>query len=270
MGGKHSFDVWLWMAALFAAIGLLSLPDAFPTIKAHPEVAFVVPAVLALAAVGMAFRAAMLEEKAIPPKGRERRMTALIGLVVCAIGFICFAAILYFWPTYSVGGGAIPPTPGANVESKDVQSVPKPELRLVMLGANVFVPDAPDLKGQLTGIALDARIWNTGAPSVATSWSLVIIPKNGGLVPTQFTKIPPKLTVKGPVVGAVIKASDALDEKTNANPISTVPVDGTLLFYVKLPQNVVKDLDTRWELTVEDIYGKPTTVAKTLADWLQR
>jgi hypothetical protein len=227
MGGKHSFDVWLWMAALFAAIGLLSLPDAFPTIKAHPEVAFVVPAVLALAAI-------------------------------------------YFWPTYSVGGGAIPPTPGANVESKDVQSVPKPELRLVMLGANVFVPDAPDLKGQLTGIALDARIWNTGAPSVATSWSLVIIPKNGGLVPTQFTKIPPKLTVKGPVVGAVIKASDALDEKTNANPISTVPVDGTLLFYVKLPQNVVKDLDTRWELTVEDIYGKPTTVAKTLADWLQR
>jgi hypothetical protein len=49
----------------------------------------------------------------------------------------------------------------------------RPELRLSLLGGNIFVPDgAPEL----TGIALNARIWNTGEPSAATGWALTIIP----------------------------------------------------------------------------------------------
>ncbi len=44
-----------------------------------------------------------------------------------------------------------------------------------MSGGNVFNPDAPDLRNRLTGIALNLKVWNTGAPCVATDWTLAVI-----------------------------------------------------------------------------------------------
>ena len=48
-------------------------------------------------------------------------------------------------------------------EPPSPSSVAKPELRISMSGANIFVPGDPDIKNRLTGIALGANIWNTGA-----------------------------------------------------------------------------------------------------------
>jgi hypothetical protein len=66
---------------------------------------------------------------------------------------------------------------------------PKPELRLSMSGANVFTPDALDVRSRLTGVALDVKVWNTGAPSVATDWTLAVIPQGKTPVLGQLTEI---------------------------------------------------------------------------------
>lgn len=63
-----------------------------------------------------------------------------------------------------------------------------------MLGGNVFVPDAPDMKDRLTGIQINARIWNVGSPSVATEWSLMVVPQGMLPVIAQLTEAPELLT----------------------------------------------------------------------------
>jgi hypothetical protein len=50
--------------------------------------------------------------------------------------------------------------------------VKRPDFKVLMMGANIFVPTQE--KGW-SGIALQAKIWNVGAPSVVVSWSLTII-----------------------------------------------------------------------------------------------
>jgi hypothetical protein len=145
----------------------------------------------------------------------------------------------------------------------------KPNLHLSMSGGNVFVPGAPDLRGSLTGIAINAKVWNTGNPSVATEWGLAVIPKGQIPVVAQLTKIPDQLTVGGQYNSVVIRASDALDARTAKEPISN-PEDGILLFYVKLPKSVVVDPATQLELSVKDIYGTETVVRQLMGNWLQR
>lgn len=143
----------------------------------------------------------------------------------------------------------------------------KPELRLILLGANVFVPDeAPTL----TGIGLDARVWNTGVPSVAVAWSLTILPKGQTPVVAQYTTMPPEIRAGGEFNSAVLRASDSLGIKTLKEPIQSTPIDGVLLFYVALPKSVVENGDTWWELSVTDMYGVESTTRKKMAEWLSR
>ncbi|WGZ94841.1 MAG: hypothetical protein QJT81_02300 [Candidatus Thiothrix putei] len=59
-----------------------------------------------------------------------------------------------------------------------------------MIGAGVFDPDATDMRGVWTGIGINAKIWNTGASSVATEWLLFVIPENETPVIAQLTEIP--------------------------------------------------------------------------------
>jgi hypothetical protein len=139
-----------------------------------------------------------------------------------------------------------------------------------MLGGNVFVPDVPDMQEQLTGIALTAKVWNTGAPSVAAEWSLTVTPEGQQTVFAQWTQMPEVVTLYGTPHPTVIHSSDALDKKTANNPIGDIPVEGALLFYVKLQKTVVLESSTRLDLSVRDIYGGTASDTQVLGDWLQR
>src|ERR1035438_8401767 len=50
-------------------------------------------------------------------------------------------------------------------------------------------PDIFISPNSLTGVLITASIWNVGKPSIATQWSLTVIPRNG-LVPVTRDSIP--------------------------------------------------------------------------------
>jgi hypothetical protein len=86
----------------------------------------------------------------------------------------------------------------------------------------------------------------------------------------QLTKIPKMLTLTGVNNSTVIYASNALDSKVKTTPVGITPIEGTLLFYVKLPQNVVLDNNTKLELSATDIYEIQTRKEQRIGDWLTR
>ena len=151
-----------------------------------------------------------------------------------------------------------------------VKSPDKPELRLSLFGGNVFIPDAPDVRDRLTGIHLRAMIWNTGAPSVATSWALTVVPQAETPVRGQLTAIADRVRAAGSINSAVIRGADALDVKTRRESISATPVEGDLLFYCEIAKEVVMRPTTRLELAVKDIYGKESVFTQLMGDWLSR
>lgn len=143
----------------------------------------------------------------------------------------------------------------------------RPEFHLAIDSANVFVPDA---KPDLTGIGLDARIWNTGTASPATGWAMKIIPNGGQPISSQLTTLPNVLSATGPFNSSRMLAANSLVLKTNNNNVGDSPIAGILLFYVALPQAIVQAPETVWELTVRDIHEKETTIRQLVGDWLQR
>ncbi len=152
--------------------------------------------------------------------------------------------------------------------SSTIVSNVKPDIKLAMVGANVFEPDMASVHG-MTGIALNAKIWNTGSPSVATDWSLFVLTKNTPPIRAQLTGIPDSLRVGGPVNSIVIRSSDSLEEKTKLIDLTQIPVYGYLLFYVKMKRQVVLSQGTIFELCVKDIFGKETKIEQRMSDWLQ-
>ncbi|MGB7097323.1 MAG: hypothetical protein WBD95_00950 [Xanthobacteraceae bacterium] len=143
----------------------------------------------------------------------------------------------------------------------------KPELHLTMSGGNVFVPDGwPDR----TGIGLDAQVWNTGAPSIVTSWSMKVTPNGAESVIAQLTKMPNVLSATGPFSSSRLLAANSLETMAKENAVGMTPVSGVLLFYVSLPHGIVRASDTSWELTAKDIYERETRVTHLVGDWQQR
>ncbi len=69
---------------------------------------------------------------------------------------------------------------------------------------------------------------------------------------------------------AVNPGSNSLPEKTQSNNVSTTPVIGELLFYVKLPTPVVLDPETRLDISETDMFGKETVFTQRMSDWLAR
>jgi hypothetical protein len=143
----------------------------------------------------------------------------------------------------------------------------QPELHVAMSGANVFVPDKiPDV----TGIGLDAKVWNTGAPSIVTSWSLMVTPNGGAPTAAQLTQMPNVLMASGQFKSARLLAENSLEYKTNDNQVGNKPVSGVLLFYIKLPKNIVQSDKTVWTLIAKDENETETRTSQLLGDWLQR
>jgi hypothetical protein len=152
-----------------------------------------------------------------------------------------------------------------NIHSAAV--IQRPEFHLTIPGANIFIPDA---QPTWTGVGVDARIWNTGAPSIVTDWSMKIVPNGGDAVNAQLTAMPNVLSATGSFNSTKLLAANSLEAKTRDTPVGATPVEGVLLFYIALPKAAVQAPDTRWEITVKDIYESETRVTQLIGDWLSR
>jgi hypothetical protein len=142
----------------------------------------------------------------------------------------------------------------------------RPSFRLLLQGANIFIPDT---EPNLTGIALDVIITNTGAPSVALDWSLSVVPSTGSPKAAQLTKMPKSLVARGPSNTAYINSSESLEESTLTDSLETnIPRSGKLLFYIALPKQAV--MDSVLELSVTDVKGNHFLVRQKTSEWLHR
>lgn len=140
-----------------------------------------------------------------------------------------------------------------------------PDFRLSMLGANIFVPD--QVTQPITGIALDVRIMNAGVPSIATDWNLVVTEINGHTINAQLTRVPNRLTLNGKGGKVAIRDTNSLDVLAYQQPIQTGKgVEGTLLFYVKVPKSDV--LQSTFHLSVKDVTGKEVSATQYVRDWM--
>ncbi|GEM_PF-3969495 len=143
--------------------------------------------------------------------------------------------------------------------------ISRPQLRLIVQGANIFQLDQ---KPTWTGIMVHARIWNTGAPSVVTEWSMAIIPNGAPAVAAQFTKFPVELVVSGAAGSRKFTQTDSLDMKTDATLVNDVPVSGSLFFIVEMPKEVVQAMNTTWIISAKDIHQQETSVTQLVGAWL--
>jgi hypothetical protein len=148
-----------------------------------------------------------------------------------------------------------------------VDSSTRPSFRLLLQGANIFIPDADP---KLTGIVLDVIITNTGTPSVALDWSLSVVPSTGAPKAAQFTEMPKSLVARGPSHTAYyLNASESLALSTLNDPLETnIPRSGKLLFYIALPKQTV--VDSMLELSVTDVKGNHFMVRQNTSEWLHR
>lgn len=140
---------------------------------------------------------------------------------------------------------------------------PTSDVHLTMDGGNIF---RPDQRPASTGIALRTRVWNTGAPTWPTSWSLTIIRPGEPRRVAQHSDWNGHLVLGG---NTVIPSSDKLVEKLKDLPIAQKPIEGTLLFYIDMPQDQVLDSATTFDLEMTDSHNRIATFTQRLADWMK-
>jgi hypothetical protein len=148
----------------------------------------------------------------------------------------------------------------------DVAVKSKPELRLLMLGGNIFNPNEPK---NLTALNLSVRVWNTGGETTIPEWKLVVVQRDGPVVTAQYQLMANTIVASGPNVNSVMLPSENIGETTANNPIGIKPITGTVLFSVNLAKNIVTAADTRLVLSIKDIYGTETTASQRMGDWQQ-
>jgi hypothetical protein len=145
-----------------------------------------------------------------------------------------------------------------------------PQLHISMRGGNIFEADSATV-GKVIGVVIDARVWNTGAPTYAVEWSLVASFPSGGIVAGQTTKIPPQLIAMGPAGASVVTSEQALDEKTEKTPVESAPKGGKLLFYFRADQvsrEKLLDSATILILSVKDSFDNVTETQQGMGKWL--
>lgn len=183
----------------------------------------------------------------------------LVSLIVISASFLLLAGGAHKWQSIARPANDLPKTQrSATTES--------PEFRINLLGANVFKPTG---NSDITGILIDARIWNTGTPSIITEIELVLFLEGHTTISTQFTTMPDRLNLSGQNAGALVLAErDDIERKVTSTAVGASLVEGKALFYAKVTRAKVLHSDTRFEFSIRDIYGKRTTVSKAMNEWL--
>jgi hypothetical protein len=96
MLGEHRFHLFLWLAAAALSVSLGGL-EYIPFLKEHPG-SFIGFLILAVVLLLLGVGSALQGEARTPRPGHKRRMVSLLGMVICGLGFVAFAAA-YFWPS---------------------------------------------------------------------------------------------------------------------------------------------------------------------------
>lgn len=168
----------------------------------------------------------------------------------------------YWKERATTGKAADPPPVGLGKPTSDNYPKVKPQsqsdeprLLLSMMRPDLFTPTG--MNG-MTGVIVNAKIWNVGQPSVVTGWALTITPRDGSpqrqenAVPIN----PAGLHIEG-VSALNISATEDITIKTKSVKVQKVPVEGVARFYFLAPMNVVSASD--FVLTATDINGRGFT-----------
>jgi hypothetical protein len=170
----------------------------------------------------------------------------------------------------SVGLALKVPPHNAMATQTEPMTSRSPQFKLLFLDSgNVFMYSPPGLRNAITGITLDAKIWNIGAPSIVSNWTITVAPADGG-DPVGGQSIPIKrlMHLNGRYSTATITPSSSLAAKTEFAKVGQTPIEGTLLFYVPLSQKSV--LNSKITLTAKDLYGNPYSTTVYMRDLPQR
>lgn len=167
--------------------------------------------------------------------------------------------------TATVTGAAAPSSPAS------ASSGTKAHFTLNMTGGCFFVSPSDH---SVTGIVLDANIRNSGASSVATDWRLKVAPKGRAPMAAEYQAIPEQMNVlcDPPLT---LHSKDNLADKVVGKRVLPLPgfnakvESGKLLFYIRLPQNVVADDATQLTLSVQDIAGNVFETQAAVGSWLR-
>jgi hypothetical protein len=141
----------------------------------------------------------------------------------------------------AVGGGRTSAAPISGGQTKFLLTIGPPDIFISPNG--------------LTGVLIRASIWNLGKPSIATQWSLTVIPRDG-LAPVTRDSIPINpagLRVGGANSGFAVSEDEDISIKTARSKITEAPVSGSVRFYVPLPRTVLENSSIR--LSVRDLSG---------------
>lgn len=183
----------------------------------------------------------------------------LVSLIVISASFLLIAGAAHKWQSIPRAANYLPKT----LRSATTEA---PEFRINLLGANIFESTG---NSDITGILIDARIWNTGKPSIITEIELTLIVEGNAPILAQFTKMPNRLDLSGQNAGnSVLAERDDLERIVTSAAIGATLVEGKALFYAHVPKLKVLHPNTRFEFSVRDLYRKQTTVSKTMNEWL--
>ncbi len=97
---RRDFQIALLCAlsAIPAGVAMIEAPEYFPILKTYPGAFFYGSSTFTIGLLGAAVLIAIRGERDAEREGAKNRMIPLIGMIVCGIGFLGFAA-WYFWPT---------------------------------------------------------------------------------------------------------------------------------------------------------------------------
>jgi hypothetical protein len=135
----------LSVAAIPAGMAASGAIEYFSYLKDHPGLSFWGSTLVTLALFALAAALAVRGERDAEREGAKKRMTPLIGMIVCGVGFVGFAA-WYFWPPQSsvqaIGAPPAPsPDPGGGEtkrgEAKKADPVIAVDCRLATLPGTV-------------------------------------------------------------------------------------------------------------------------------------
>lgn len=171
-----------------------------------------------------------------------RRYWPMLVMFVLILANLCATGLnIYDRHHPTVGNGPSSVAPISEAPTKFLLTVGPPD---------IFI--SPN---SLTGVLITASIWNVGKPSIATQWSLTVIPRNG-LVPVTRDSIPINpagLRVGGANSGFAVSEDEDISIKTRRQKVTETPVNGSARFYIPLPQAVVEKSSIK--LSVRDLSG---------------
>jgi len=95
---EHRFHFFLWLAGAALSLSLMGGAEYIPFLKEYPGTFFWLFLILTIVLLLLGVGPALQDEAHTLRPGHKRRMVSLLGMVICGLGFVVFAAA-YFRPS---------------------------------------------------------------------------------------------------------------------------------------------------------------------------